>query len=78
MQRVLIVGASRILAPAAAELLLRIVHVTGVARSDIGIPRGVQPLVVDARTYRDLADAIEGRTWSSAIVYMPAVEQKTL
>lgn len=78
MLRALIVGASGILAPAAAALVLRNFHVTGISRNNVGMPTGVHPLVVDAKNLPALTYAVNGHSWSTAIVYMPAVEEGTL
>lgn len=74
MARVLVVGATGILAPAAAALAARGDEVTGVARSAAGMPDGVQALTVDARA----ADAFGTGRWQAALVYAPAVSDGSL
>ena len=70
--RVLVVGASGILAPAAATLHARGDHVIGVARSGDGMPPGVEVALVDA-TVGPLPTG-----WDAALVYAPAVSAPTL
>lgn len=74
MARVLVVGASGILCPAAAALFARGDDVTGVAQSADGMPDGVAPLVADAREASFVAES----SWDSALVYAPAVSDESL
>ncbi|MRX44768.1 Rossmann-fold NAD(P)-binding domain-containing protein [Agromyces kandeliae] len=73
---VLIVGASGILAPAAAELAARGHRVTGIAmRRDV--PASVAALRVDVRDAHALGVALGSRRWGSAIVYEPATTSES-
>lgn len=74
---VLVVGASGILAPAAATLLGRGEAVVGVARRH-RVPAGVEPLLLDATDAAAVGDAIRERELSAAIVYEPAVTDASL
>lgn len=78
MTRVLVVGATGILAPAAAELVASGETVTGMARNPHGMPAGVEPLVVDGRDAGAVRSAVEDRRWDAALVYCPAVTAETL
>ncbi|MGF2950069.1 Rossmann-fold NAD(P)-binding domain-containing protein [Microbacterium alcoholitolerans] len=77
MDAVLVIGASGILAPAAAALASRGTQVTGVARTR-RMPAGVEPLYIDAASEDALSAALGDRRWSAAIVYEPAVSPLTL
>lgn len=72
--RILVVGASGILAPAAADLIGRGHAVTGIARSGEGIPVGVESVLGDAR---DPA-TFEGLDVDRALVYRPATTEEAL
>ncbi|WP_426517422.1 hypothetical protein ACPPVQ_00250 [Diaminobutyricibacter sp. McL0618] len=75
---VLVIGASGILAPLAAELTGSGVRVDGIARHVTRMPDGVEPLAVDARNTDSLAAATGGRRWASAVVYSPAISSTSL
>jgi len=72
----LVVGASGVLAPAAAILARRGETVTGIARRR-PVPAGVEALVVDARDATALAAAVGRRRWSRCIVYEPAISEES-
>lgn len=76
MARVLVVGASGILAPAAAELVARGDPVTGVGRTT-PMPTGVEPVHVDATDADALACALIGR-WDAVVAYQPATSDASL
>lgn len=72
---VVIVGASGLLWPAAAQLVMAGVAVVGVARSgDRPMPDGVTPVLVDARDSDALTHAVAGAAADAedALVYEPA------
>ena len=71
--RVLIVGSSGILRPAAAALAADGAHVIG-----ISLTGGVGSIAVDARDSGALLAALDGQTWSEALVYRPAVSEESL
>lgn len=73
MARVLVVGATGILCPAAASLVARGDAVTGVSRTSDGEPDGVQPLLGDAHD-----PGLFDGSWDSAVVYAPAVSDESL
>lgn len=77
MDSVLVVGASGILAPAAATLVAQGITVTGVGRSR-SMPAGVEALYVDATDAEAFCAALGGRRWSAAVGYGPAVSQDTI
>lgn len=72
----LIVGASGILAPAAATLVARGAEVTGISLTR-AMPRGVDALHVDGRSTDALRAALGDRRWMQAIVYLPAVSEES-
>ncbi|MFD6054270.1 hypothetical protein [Agromyces sp. NPDC060279] len=76
---VLVVGASGILAPAAAQLAAADdgAPVTGVGRVR-PMPSGVEAIAVDARDAAALRRALGARRWARAVVYAPAVTDASL
>ncbi|WP_162240777.1 hypothetical protein [Leifsonia sp. Leaf264] len=76
-RRVLVVGASGVLGPAATILASRDWRVTGVARNR-RLPDGVEALFVDAAQRERLEKALAGRRWDAAIVYAPALSDASL
>lgn len=76
---VLVVGASGILAPAAAQLAAADggAPVTGVGRVR-PMPSGVEAIAVDARDAEALRRALGARRWGRAVVYAPAVTDASL
>jgi saccharopine dehydrogenase-like NADP-dependent oxidoreductase len=76
---VLVVGASGILAPAAAKLVAADggAPVTGVGRVR-PMPSGVEAIAVDARDAEALRWALGARRWGCAVVYAPAVTDASL
>lgn len=77
MRTVLVVGATGILAPAVAELRARGDRVIGVSRYGSG-DEDDATVAVDARDASALADALDGMTWTDALVYEPAVSNASL
>ena len=75
--RTLVIGASGILAPAAAALVRAGDAVTGVGRTR-PVPEGVETLHLDARSAPALAYAIADRHFDRALVYAPAVTADSL
>ncbi|WP_308798861.1 Rossmann-fold NAD(P)-binding domain-containing protein [Agromyces silvae] len=71
-RRVIVVGASGILAPAAIALRDRGDAVTAVARTR-PLPAGVAGLHVDATSADELGAALGEERWDVALVYAPAV-----
>ncbi len=71
--RVLVVGATGILRPAAATLAAEGHRVTGVARDATTVPAGVTPCSVDAHDPEALAAALGKQVWDAAVVYEPAI-----
>lgn len=76
---VLVVGASGILAPAAAQLAAADggAPVTGIGRGR-PMPSGVEAIAVDARDAEALRRALGARRWGCAVVYAPAVTDASL
>lgn len=76
---VLVVGASGILAPAAAKLATTDggAPVTGIGRVR-PMPSGVEVVAVDARDAAALRRALGARRWARAVVYAPAVTDASL
>jgi hypothetical protein len=72
--RVLVVGATGILRPAAATLAAEGHRVTGVARDASSVPTGVAGLSADATVPAFVADG----SWDAALVYGPAVSSASL
>ncbi|QKJ18277.1 hypothetical protein [Microbacterium hominis] len=73
MRAVLVIGATGILAPAASRLSERGIHVVGISR------KGREGTVaVDAHDSDALTEALADATWDAAMVYEPAVSQKSL
>jgi hypothetical protein len=70
---VLVVGSSGILRPAAAALAADGAHVIGVSRTG-----GDGSLPVDARDLGALVAALDGQSWSQALIYRPAVSEESL
>lgn len=70
---VLVVGSSGILHPAASALIAGGVTVVGVSRYGAD-----ESIAVDARDVGSLRAALDGRTWSEALVYRPAVSEESL
>lgn len=77
MHPVLIVGASGILAPAAAAFVARGVPVAGIGLTR-AMPAGVEAIHVDATDADALRAALGDRRWSAAIVYEPAVSSDSI
>ncbi len=76
--RVLVVGATGILRPAAATLAAEGHRVTGVARDASTLPAGVAGLAADATDAFALASALGDDTWDRAIVYCPTTSAQSL
>ena len=70
---VLVVGSSGILHPAASALTAGGSTVVCVSRY-----RADESIAVDARDTGSLRAALDGRTWSDALVYRPAVSEESL
>ncbi|WP_061016431.1 hypothetical protein [Microbacterium sp. CCH5-D1] len=77
MGPILIVGASGVLAPAAAALVARGEQVTGIARHR-PMPIGVEELCIDATDADAVRSAIGDRRWPVIVVYVRAVGPESL
>jgi hypothetical protein len=77
MPATLVIGATGILRPAAAELVARGGHVVGVSRTG-GEVGGVVSVAVDATDAAALAAALADLRWDDALVYAPAVSVASL
>ncbi|PDQ35989.1 MAG: hypothetical protein B5766_02255 [Candidatus Lumbricidophila eiseniae] len=77
MSTTLVIGASGVLAPAAAKLVRTGDTVTGVSLRR-PVPTGVEHVLVDARSVSAFSSAINERCWNRAVVYAPAVSSGVL
>ena len=76
--RVLVVGGTGILRPAAERLVAAGHDVTSVSRSVGNMPLGVHAITVDAQDSGALGAALGDRKWDSAVVYTPATSLESL
>lgn len=78
MGRILVVGGTGILAPAALELVRQGYRVTVLGRGGRAAPPGTDALAADAKDGDALRGALGAAIWDRALVYSPAVTRNTL